>query len=165
MPRKKEFIEEGLTQPAEVLQPVSTELPEGKRNNLVDQVRRFPLQFLCGGLATALIVVTMLYLGERNSNQGVHQGTPDMMTGELDTTNDQAVLQAVSRLMVLPAESDPIIALVADAARLQTEQAFYRGAENGDILLVFPQSRQAIIYRPSSNQIVNVGPLIVDDNE
>ncbi len=166
MPRKKELVDERYPLPTDVQQLVSTDPVLGRPRGLMGLIRKFLWQFLCGGLLILLGVMTLLFLNVRNdSAAGVLPDAAGIAAGGLDTTSDEAVLQAVSELMILPDEPEPIIALVADAARLQAEQAFYRGAENGDMLLVFPQSRQAVIYRPSSNKIVNVGPLIVDDNE
>jgi hypothetical protein len=167
MPRKKLSPDENPLTDEMVDEPVVTDPPTSVFLRIWRYVRQFPLQFLCAGLLIALGVMTLLYSAERSqsSRDLSREAAHTSPSSGLDTTKDAAVLQAVSELMILPSEPDPIIALVADAARLQAEQAFYRGAENGDVLLVFPQSRQAIIYRPSSNKIVNAGPLIVDGNE
>jgi hypothetical protein len=166
MPRKKELLEEKPLPITMVSEQSSAESVKGVRVRPLGWLRLSPVQFLCVGLVVALCMITFLYVSERSqSNRERLHDAKNMSVGGLDITNDDAVLQAVSELMILPADQDPIIAMVADATRLQSEQAFYRGAENGDVLLVFPQSRQAIIYRPNSNKIVNAGPLIVDDNE
>jgi hypothetical protein len=166
MPRKKEIPVAVDAQSSDVLQSAPMYVSVGEPPRVGGLVRRFSLQFLCGSLTIALGLVTLLYLNERRvSNSDPHGAASTNVNGGIDTASDDAVLQAVANLMILPAEPEPIIALVADAERLRTEQAFYRGAENGDMLLVFPQSRQAVVYRPSSNKIVNVGPLIVDGNE
>ncbi len=76
-----------------------------------------------------------------------------------------AVLAAVEKHLVLPKEEEPIIAVVADAAALKKEQAFYANVENGDIVLVYQQNKRAIVYSPDRDVVVNVGPLIIGDQE
>ncbi len=74
------------------------------------------------------------------------------------------VLDALSAVMLLPDEANPIVATVTDSATLKHQQSFYAKVEDGDILIVFSTSRQAVIYRPSIEKIVNAGPLIINEN-
>ncbi len=129
--------------------------------------RRFGTQAVIAVLVLALGVVSYLYITEKKTDVrgGISPAAFDLSPDKMDTEVSVEVLRAVSELMILPEEQDPIIATVADAERLQKEQAFYQYAENGDVLLVFPKSRQAVIYRPNVHKIVNVGPLIIDQNE
>ena len=71
------------------------------------------------------------------------------------------VLGKLSKLMVLP-EGDPVLFKVSDQEQMRKQQAFFKDALNDDILLVFQASSKAIIYRPSTNVIVNVGPINFD---
>lgn len=64
----------------------------------------------------------------------------------------------IGKLIILPKET-PTVATILDAKKLIAEQPFYAGAENGDQLLVYPKSQKAIIYSPSRNMLVNVGPV------
>jgi len=66
----------------------------------------------------------------------------------------------VGKLMVLPEGDEPILATVTDAEKLKAEQPFYAMVENGDKVLVFPKSQKAVIYSPSKNKLVNVGPIV-----
>ncbi len=70
----------------------------------------------------------------------------------------QTVAQ-VSKLMILPSSETPVMAKVTDAAMLAKQQGFFAKAQNGDELLIYTKARQAILYRPSQNVIVNVGPI------
>lgn len=71
------------------------------------------------------------------------------------------VLDKLSKLMVLP-EGDPVLFKVSDKDQMRQQQAFFKDTENEDILLVFQQSSKAVIFRPSTNVIVNVGPINFD---
>jgi hypothetical protein len=59
--------------------------------------------------------------------------------------------------MVLPDEQ-PTLASVTDKSKL-SDQPFFQKAENGDKILIFVQSRKAILYRPSIKKIIDVAPI------
>jgi hypothetical protein len=69
-----------------------------------------------------------------------------------------SLLAAAGKLILLPDEV-PTIATILDAKKLVAEQVFYQGAQNGDKLLVFAKAQKAVIYSPSRNVLVNVGPV------
>ncbi|MFA7244564.1 MAG: hypothetical protein WC070_00055 [Candidatus Magasanikbacteria bacterium] len=71
------------------------------------------------------------------------------------------VLKSVSKLMVLPTDEVPTMATVLDKSKL-VGQSFFAEVENGDKLLAFTSSMQAIIYRPSTNKIIKVGPIYIN---
>lgn len=71
----------------------------------------------------------------------------------------ERIVEAVGKLMLLPEGETPLIATITDAATLGQEQPFYIGAVDGDQLLLYGESLRAIIYSPSRNIIVNVGPV------
>ena len=63
----------------------------------------------------------------------------------------------ISKFMLLPTDT-PAIATVSDK-NLLTKQPFFANAENGDKLLIYQSKAQAILYRPSTNMIIAVGPI------
>lgn len=73
----------------------------------------------------------------------------------------ERTVAAVGKLILLPENEAPLVATIVDATTLEQEQAFYRGAENGDQLLIYGNSLRAILYSPERNIIVNVGPVEV----
>lgn len=76
-------------------------------------------------------------------------------------TASQELLKRVGRLIILPKNETPAIATINNVEVLKKEQNFYTDAANGNILLLFLQSKKAIIYDRIKDQIVNVGPLDV----
>jgi len=66
------------------------------------------------------------------------------------------ITNAVGKLIQLP-EGTPQIATVSDVETLKKAQPFFENAQNGDQVLVF--TKEAILYRPSSNKIINVAPV------
>jgi hypothetical protein len=72
------------------------------------------------------------------------------------------IVSAVGRHILLPADEKPLIATVADIDLLLEKEPFYKGAKNGDILLLYPNAGKAILYNQEGDIIVNVGPIVLD---
>jgi hypothetical protein len=68
---------------------------------------------------------------------------------------------AVAKIMLLP-EEEAIVSEIDNAASVRN-QAFFAQVEDGDKVLVFATAAKIVIFRPSTKQIVNAGP-IVDDS-
>ncbi len=76
----------------------------------------------------------------------------------------QKIVAHVSKLMVLPIDETPVLATISDVETLSKQQNFFLGAANGDKLLIYQKTLKAIIWSPSSGKLVNVGPVIYDQN-
>lgn len=70
----------------------------------------------------------------------------------------QALVEAVARHMVVPGDEEPTIATVSDLNALK-DQAFFRNAQVGDKVLIYMKSQRAILYSPSLDRILEVGPV------
>lgn len=70
----------------------------------------------------------------------------------------QKLLANVSELIILPEGETPTIATVTDPERLK-EQPFFANAQTGDKVLIYTNSRKAILYSPTQNKIVEVAPI------
>lgn len=70
----------------------------------------------------------------------------------------EKTIKAVGNLMVLPKGESPTLATVTDVEKLRT-QDFFKNAQNGDKVLIYQKALKAILYRPSTNKIVDVGPV------
>lgn len=69
----------------------------------------------------------------------------------------------VSKIMDLPTGESPTIFEITDPETLSAQQPFFNGSVKGDKLLIYPASAKAIIYSPSREKIINVGPLTFDN--
>ena len=67
----------------------------------------------------------------------------------------------VGKLLALPSGETPTVATVTDPSKLK-DQAFFAQTAKGDKLLIYTSAKKAIIYRPSNNQIINVGPIAIN---
>jgi len=69
----------------------------------------------------------------------------------------------VGKLMQLPSET-PSTATILDKEKLK-DQAFFANAENGDKILIYSDAKKAILYRPSTNRIIEVMPIALDTSK
>ncbi len=72
------------------------------------------------------------------------------------TTTPQEIIARISRHILLP-EGSPQIAEVRDVEKLRDTQAFFKNAENGDIIILYETT--IFIYRPSKDIIIASGDI------
>lgn len=75
-----------------------------------------------------------------------------------------ALVSALGKLMELPQGETPTIATVSDKEKLQS-QPFFKMATNGDKLFAYNTAMLAILYRPSTNKIINVAPISINQQQ
>lgn len=63
--------------------------------------------------------------------------------------------ETVGGFFMLPEGEEPTLATVTDREKL-ADQPFFERAENGDKVLIYSSSGRAILYRPSTQKIVDV---------
>lgn len=76
----------------------------------------------------------------------------------------KAIVTAVGTLMVLPNDEDPTIATVTDKDKIKN-QPFFANALNGDKVLIYTKAKKAILYRPTINKIIEVGPIAIGSQD
>lgn len=69
------------------------------------------------------------------------------------------ITREVGKLYNLPPDEEPTVATVLDKDKLK-DQDFFKNTENGDKVIVYAKAKKAILYRPSTNKLVEVGPVI-----
>lgn len=70
----------------------------------------------------------------------------------------QRLIDKLSKLTDLPTDESPTIATVTDVEKLKNQQ-FFEKAQNGDKLFVYNKAKEAILYRPSTEKIIKIGPI------
>ena len=68
------------------------------------------------------------------------------------------LISQVSKLIVLPENEKPTVATVTDVEKLRS-QAFFANAQNGYKVLIYTQSKKAILFDPVTNRIIEVAPI------
>lgn len=72
-------------------------------------------------------------------------------------------VEEVGEVYDLPEGEEPSVATVSDKSKL-ADQPFFAKAENGDITLIYTNAKLAVLYRPSSKQIINVSSVTIQQN-
>lgn len=114
--------------------------------------------------AFALLVVLVLVLNHQRTQANFLvedlAGRIMKLTGG-DTAESRAkaaeVLEKVRALIEIPADSNPTVATIVDVEKLRAQNAFYAKAKNGDHLVL--TTKRAILYRESTNKIIDVAPV------
>jgi len=83
---------------------------------------------------------------------------------KLGKEEGKRLIESLKKLMEIPADEEPTIATVADASKLK-DQAFFAKSQNGDKVIVFTKAKKAILYRPSTNKIIDVAPVSIGDGQ
>lgn len=68
------------------------------------------------------------------------------------------IIASIGKLMVLPSDEEPTVATVADRDKLK-DQLFFTNAQNGDKVVIYTKAKKAILYRPTTNKIIEVAPV------
>ena len=84
---------------------------------------------------------------------------------ELAEQSLENLLNRIKSHMILPEDEEPTVATITSVETLIQEQPFFKGAQNGDKVIVYVGAKKAIIYSPGRNVIVNVGAVYVEANE
>lgn len=87
--------------------------------------------------------------------------TSASIANQVDQAKVQEIITNASKLIMLPTDEEPVIATINDAVALAKDQAFYKGAENGDVVLVYQKAAKAVVYSPERNLVINVGPVFL----
>lgn len=109
-------------------------------------------------LVVLILIGTAYYFFSQYKKTQLLLNNPTMAAKE----EVKKITDAVSKLMVLPTKEEPIVVTVLDKKKLK-DQDFFKNAENGDKVIVYSVSKQAILYRPSINKIIQVAPLNLGD--
>ena len=74
------------------------------------------------------------------------------------------IVEKVGKIYQLPKNEQPTVALIQDIQKLK-DQSFFEKAQNGDYLLMYQQSKLALLYREKDGRLINVGPISLDNKQ
>ncbi len=95
--------------------------------------------------------------------QITNTATTTSSSDELNVT--QSILQDIGQRIELPIGEDPTVVLIEDAEKASKEQVFYSQVIEGDIVVIYPNAKKAIIWSPSRMKIVNAGAVYIQSNQ
>ncbi|HSE61689.1 MAG TPA: hypothetical protein VLA88_05340 [Candidatus Saccharimonadales bacterium] len=67
------------------------------------------------------------------------------------------IIKQVSLMAELPQTEVPTMVPIDDREKVKTIE-FFKNAQNGDYVLVYQQNKFAVLYRPTTFKIINMGP-------
>lgn len=67
----------------------------------------------------------------------------------------------VQKHYLLPVNEQPALATITDPSKLTTK--FLKNTRQGDKLLIYQKASKVIIYRPSIDRVVDVGPVQISN--
>ena len=113
-------------------------------------------------IALVIALVSVLISYRRVSNKVARLST---VTGQKEVAKKEIdeLVKKVSVLILLPTDETPTVATINDAEGLSKTQPFYQGSTNGDKVIIYFKAQKAFIYSPTTNKLVNVGPVYVDN--
>jgi hypothetical protein len=103
-------------------------------------------------LIAIVAIVICLILLNRNPSLG-QAGSQAANAAEVE-----AVVNEISKVILLPTGETPTIATVSDPEPLKV-QPFFTNAQKDDVVLLYAGAKKAILWRPSTKKIIEVSPL------
>lgn len=101
-----------------------------------------------------IVIVIAAYFYDQNRKAQTLLLNPTQVT-ENETNK---LINEIGVLMVLPEGEKPTLISVVDKEKVKG-QPFFAKAENGDKVLVYTAAKKAILFRPSTNKIIEIGPV------
>jgi hypothetical protein len=115
--------------------------------------------------AIMAFIASELYLTARALHQAnlkidelthiINNSATTIVSEELDPK--QKILQEIGKRMELPTGEEPTMVVIEDAERASREQVFYSQVIAGDMVVIYPNAKKAIIWSPSRMKIINAG--------
>lgn len=112
-------------------------------------------------IIAAVFAVISLFLLVQYNQAKAKLASPQASSAATRQIND--TLTKVSKLVIVPIGEKPSVATVSNADKLKG-QTFFANARDGDKVIVYAKAKQAILYRPSTNQIVTMAPVSAPTN-
>ena len=125
---------------------------------IFDVRRLFPRKLFRSKKRTAFtigITVLLITLGAAFAGyEYILQNNPSIVySRKINTMTSQ-----VSKYVPVPQDEQPVVATVTDTAKLPHE-TFFSYAKNGDKILMYKKNKKAILFRPSTGQVITEATL------
>lgn len=134
--------------------------PKPKKSKQQKQLRRRNI------LIAVVMVVIVAGFGYLAFKYNQAQNDVQRLSNPEEAVKQETVnlTKRVGELVEVPAGQEPTIATVQDVSKLQS-QAFFKNAQNGDKVLIYAETKKAVLYRPSTDKIIEVAPVNIGNNQ
>ena len=89
-----------------------------------------------------------------------HDARNQLSTTQQETKN----VNQIRKLLLLPGDENPVTYATVKNAKALSQLVFYQHAENGDVVFYFAREHYLILYRPSTNMIINISSQAVESS-
>ena len=143
-------------------QPTVVDVPQSKPKRSLPKPPKLPvlparvIAYRTPWLVAGVFAVLSLFLLVQYNSAKAKLHSPAASSAAAKQISD--TLSKVSKLVIVPRGETPSVATVSNAAKL-SGQSFFQNAQNGDKVIVYTKAKEAILYRPSTNQIVTIAPV------
>lgn len=69
----------------------------------------------------------------------------------------KALVSKMSQIIILPTDELPEVLVISDLTQTRANP-FFANANVGDYILIYKKARKVVLYNPTTNRIVNMGP-------
>jgi hypothetical protein len=172
--RSNEFVEIPGAVPA-ILETASTTLSTASDVNTKVSNQRVKLarshRTLMRLIGEGLLLIAVIVMAIMIANLQADKQTLSKQVAAVNA-NPQALVERqttdlitrVGKLMQLPSGETPTVAAVSNAAAARQQSAFFDNARDGDKVLLYVKTGEAILYRPSTNKVILVAPLTFNNS-
>ncbi|HVZ66916.1 MAG TPA: hypothetical protein VG917_01510 [Patescibacteria group bacterium] len=107
-------------------------------------------------VALTSVLAIFAYTKLRPAGQNSH------VLGATTETKETSMIEKVAQIVAIPNQEQPSqIANISNIKKFSNNPFFING-QNGDVLIIYEKSKEAVLYRPSTNQVVAIGPFSND---
>lgn len=104
------------------------------------------------GVGLLVLLLVFFVIRDRQQQKKINKLSNPQAVAQQEQSQ---LVEQVGKLTDLPKNENPTVATVSDVNKLK-DQPFFSNAQNGDKVLIYSQSKQAILYRPSTNKVIQI---------
>ena len=156
MPRVKKITEEKLN----TLEPL---MPGFVVNRSSSSTPTSSFRYLPWILIVLVVISAGIFVFKQQQNAvALKQELEELKQNPQNAADEEtkALVEKVGQLIELPNEQ-PTVATVTDLAALK-DQPFFDNAQVNDQVLIYTIAKKAVLYRPSTNKVIEVAPVNLD---
>lgn len=106
----------------------------------------------------AIITLLIMVVGAAGGGYWYYENLQSQNPAVIYAKKLQSITDLVNKQFPLPTDEKPVIATVSNVSTLPKE-AFFQNAQDGDKILIYKKHKEAVLYRPSTNQVITYAML------